>query len=225
MIEVDEVVGCVGNARPPFAAVHRAAGSTGAKYFGVTGVAAPKAASSNAPRYSRTARRDRTGSSASTPCTPLWRFASALIRLASTAKPSPPTNPSAMQRRTTVSNTCRSTLLSRKPTIRFGSAVPDRSRDGLSNCRTSPDASARLRDQRTGRSPEACGRPARAAPAITRGKEPLDRFAVRPSWLHPRLRCLSESALPTVHKPEFFNTIRQEQSFRESVFGPRPAIR
>jgi hypothetical protein len=26
--------------------------------------------------------------------------------------------------------------------------------------------------------------------------------------LHPRPRCLSESALRTVHKPEFFNTIR-----------------
>ena len=35
----------------------------------------------------------------SSPGTPRWRLASALIRLASTAKPSPPTRPSAMQRR------------------------------------------------------------------------------------------------------------------------------
>jgi hypothetical protein len=64
MIEVDQVVGCVGEERrPPFAAVRRAAGSTGAKNFGVTEVAAPKAASSSTARYSRTARRGRTGSS------------------------------------------------------------------------------------------------------------------------------------------------------------------
>jgi hypothetical protein len=35
---------------------------------------------------------------------------------------------------------------------------------------------------------------------------------VRPSWLHPRLRCLSESALPTVHKLEFFNAICHKQT-------------
>src|SRR3954471_23609833 len=115
VIEVDQVIGCIGEERqaavccsPP-----RAAGSTGAKYFGVTGVAAPKAESSSTAKYSRTARRDRTGSNPSAPRTPLWRLASALIRLASTAKPSPPTNPSAMQRRTMVSNTCRNRSLSR----------------------------------------------------------------------------------------------------------------
>ena len=41
-------------------------------------------------------------------------FASALIKLASAAKPLPPTSPSAMQRRTVVSNSSRSRSQSRK---------------------------------------------------------------------------------------------------------------
>ena len=44
---------------------------------------------------------------------------SAWIRLASTAKPSPPTSPSAMQRRDRRSNTCRSRSLSRNRPCRF----------------------------------------------------------------------------------------------------------
>ena len=48
------------------------------------------------------------------PSTPFCRLASALIRLASTAKPSPPTSRSRIQRRKTVSNTRRKRSLSRK---------------------------------------------------------------------------------------------------------------
>ena len=50
---------------------------------------------------------------------PFCRFASALIKLASTAKASPPTSPSRMQRRRTVSNTRRSRSLSRNRPCRF----------------------------------------------------------------------------------------------------------
>lgn len=46
-------------------------------------------------------------------------FASALMRLASTAGPSLPTRPSSMQRRTVVSNNSRSRSLSRKRPCRF----------------------------------------------------------------------------------------------------------
>jgi len=48
-----------------------------------------------------------------------WRLASALIIDASTAKPSPPTSPSAMQRATVDSNSLRSRSLSRKRPCRF----------------------------------------------------------------------------------------------------------
>ena len=44
----------------------------------------------------------------------ILRLASALIRLASTANPSPPTSRSSMQRRKTLSNTRRKRSLSRK---------------------------------------------------------------------------------------------------------------
>src|SRR5580704_5018751 len=90
--------------------------------FGLTSLAAPQAASSNVSRYSLTERRVAAIASQSTssdPSTERCLFASALIRLASTAKPSPPTSPSAMQRRTVVSNTLRSRSLSRKRPCRF----------------------------------------------------------------------------------------------------------
>src|SRR5215211_4332012 len=70
--------------------------------FGVTGVAAPKAASSSTSRYSWTARLAASGDKPSAPGTPFCRLASALVRLPSTAKPSPPTRPSATQRPRTV---------------------------------------------------------------------------------------------------------------------------
>jgi hypothetical protein len=53
-------------------------------------------------------------STASEPSAERCLLASALIRLASTAKPSPLTRPSAMQRRTVVSNSSRRRSLSRK---------------------------------------------------------------------------------------------------------------
>jgi hypothetical protein len=64
--------------------------------------------------YSSIARLDMSGAKPCDPSTPRCRFASALMRLASTANPAPPTSPSAMQRRTTVSKTWRNTSLSRK---------------------------------------------------------------------------------------------------------------
>src|SRR5580700_8310473 len=66
--------------------------------FGTTDVAAPNAASSSTARYSRTAWFAASGTCHSLPGTLRCRLASALIMLASTAKPSPPTSPSAMQR-------------------------------------------------------------------------------------------------------------------------------
>src|SRR5437764_6282751 len=69
--------------------------------FGLTSLAAPQAASSSVSRYSLTERRVAAIASQSTSSDPSAErclFASALIRLASAAKPSPPTSPSAMQR-------------------------------------------------------------------------------------------------------------------------------
>jgi hypothetical protein len=48
-------------------------------------------------RYSSTARPETSGAKPWAPSTPFWRLASALIRLPSTAKPSPPTRPSSRQ--------------------------------------------------------------------------------------------------------------------------------
>src|SRR5262249_50241394 len=58
-------------------------------------------------RYSSIARPAASGGSPLSPSIPLCRLASALIRLASTANPSPPTSRSSMQRRKTLSNTRR----------------------------------------------------------------------------------------------------------------------
>src|SRR3984893_10045365 len=80
-------------------------------------LAAPQAASSRVSRYSRTDRRVLAMASQSTSSDPAAErclLASAAIRLASTAKAVPSTNPSAMQRRTTVSNSFRSRSQSRK---------------------------------------------------------------------------------------------------------------
>src|SRR5215203_5365137 len=86
---------------------------------GTTGVAAPKAASSRTAKYSSIARLAKPGGRPRSPGWKRWRFASARIRLASTAKPSPPTRPSSMQRFTVVSNSRRSRSLSRKRPCRF----------------------------------------------------------------------------------------------------------
>jgi len=56
------------------------------------------------------------------PSIPFWRFVSALIRLASTAKFFPPTSPSSMQRRNTVSNTRRNRSLC-VPVLREGRMI------------------------------------------------------------------------------------------------------
>src|SRR4029077_16893557 len=75
---------------PPCAPVQRAAGSEGDTNLGVTSGAAPKAASSRTARYSSIARPVVSGGSPFSPSLPFCRLASALIRLASTAKASPP---------------------------------------------------------------------------------------------------------------------------------------
>src|SRR5262249_30505191 len=82
------------NAGPRCAAVHRAAGSAGAMNFGVTSRAAPNAASSRTARYSSTARRAASDGGPPAPSTRVRSLTSAAIKLASTAKPSPPTRPS-----------------------------------------------------------------------------------------------------------------------------------
>src|SRR4029077_13078565 len=87
--------------------------------LGVTSVAAPNAASSRTARYSSPARPAAAGGRPAVPSTRVRSLASAWIRLASTAKPSPPTNPSSMQRCRTVSNKRRSRSLSRKRPCRF----------------------------------------------------------------------------------------------------------
>src|SRR4051794_30987344 len=68
--------------------------------LGTTGVAPPNAASSSTARYSRTAWPGSSGGSHRSPGVEFWRFASALIIDASTAKPPPPTSPFPMQRGT-----------------------------------------------------------------------------------------------------------------------------
>src|SRR5271168_1166093 len=85
--------------------------------FGTVSLAAPQAASSRVSRYSRTERRVLALTSQSTSSDPAAErclLASAAIRLASTAKAAPSTSPSAMQRRTTISNSFRSRSQSRK---------------------------------------------------------------------------------------------------------------
>src|SRR4051794_6154674 len=89
--------------------------------FGTTSLAAPHALSSRVARYSFTARLDLAGSRSlrqSGPAIERCLLASAAIRLASTAKPSPPTRSAAMQASTTRSNTRRKTSPSRKRSLR-----------------------------------------------------------------------------------------------------------
>ena len=62
MNEIDQVVGRIAkNACPPCVPVQRAAGSAGEMNFGVTSVAAPKAALSSTAKYSSIARLDISG--------------------------------------------------------------------------------------------------------------------------------------------------------------------
>jgi hypothetical protein len=82
--------------------------------FGVTALAAPNAASPRTARYSSTARLAASGGRPAAPSTRVRSPASAVIKPASTAKPSPPTKPSSRQRCSTVSNNRRSRSLSRK---------------------------------------------------------------------------------------------------------------
>jgi hypothetical protein len=94
------------------APVHWAAGSDGETNFGTTSVAAPHDVSSRVAKYSFTARLDLAGSRSlrqSPPAIERCLLASAWIRLASTAKPSPPTSSAAMHVSTTRSNICRKT--------------------------------------------------------------------------------------------------------------------
>src|SRR5690242_5584288 len=88
-------------------------------YLGVTSVAAPNAASSRTARYSSTARPAASGGRPAAPSIRARSLTSAAIKLASTAKSSPPTRPSSIQRCSTVSNSRRSRSLSRKRPCRF----------------------------------------------------------------------------------------------------------
>src|SRR6059058_721878 len=117
VLDIDQIVVRIGEEGR--SAVHRAAGSAGAMNLGVTSVAAPNTASSRTARYSSTARPAASGGRPAAPSTRVRSLASAWIRLASTAKPSPPTSPSSMQRCNTVSNSRRSRSLSRKRPWRF----------------------------------------------------------------------------------------------------------
>lgn len=82
--------------------------------FGTVSLAAPQAAASSVLRYSRPDRRVLAMPSQSTsPATARCLLASAAIRLPSNTKAAPVTNPSAMQRCTTVSNSLRSRSQSR----------------------------------------------------------------------------------------------------------------
>jgi hypothetical protein len=89
--------------------------------FGTTSLAAPHAVSSRVARYSFTARLDLLGSRSlrqSCPAIERCLLASAAIRLASTATPSPPTRPAAMHASKTRSNMWRKTSPSRKRSLR-----------------------------------------------------------------------------------------------------------
>src|SRR5262249_29049974 len=108
-------------AGPRIAPVHCAAGSDGDTNFGVTLLAAPNAASSRVARYSFAARLTSCGSSSLLHFVPgidRCLLASATMRLASTAKPSPPTKPALMHASTTRSNTVRKRSLSRNRSLR-----------------------------------------------------------------------------------------------------------
>lgn len=90
VLDVDQVVRRVGKkAWPPCAPVQRAAGSEGDTNFGVTSVAAPKAASSRTVGYSSMARPAAAGGSPLSLSVLFCRLASALIKLASTANHRP----------------------------------------------------------------------------------------------------------------------------------------
>src|SRR5262249_31388317 len=121
-LNIDQVVVRIGK---ECRAAHRASplrrGSDGDTNFGLTSVAAPKAASSSVARYSLTARLAAAGSRSvlhSLPGTERCLLASATIRLASTANPSAPTRSAAIQASTTRSNTRRRMSLSRNRSLR-----------------------------------------------------------------------------------------------------------
>ena len=122
-LQIDQVVVCIGEERMSFvSAGPLCRGSAGETNFGTVSLAAPHAALSRVSRYSRTARRLAARLRqfvCSALETDLCLLASAAIRLASTANPSPPTNFSSIQRSTTVSKTCRNASLSRNRPCRF----------------------------------------------------------------------------------------------------------
>src|SRR5262249_16945143 len=106
-------------AGPRIAPVHWAAGSDGETSFGLTSLAAPKAASSRLARYSLTARLVTLAAHSlfhSAPGIERCLLASAAIKLPSTANPSPPTSPAAMHVCTTCSNTAENVAVT-KPLI------------------------------------------------------------------------------------------------------------
>src|SRR4029077_11641814 len=109
------------NAGPRRAPVHWAAGSDGETNFGGTSLVAPNSASLLVVSYSFVARLTALLSSflfLHGPAVDRCLLASATIRLASTAKPSPPTRPARMHASTMRSNTLRKMPLSPNRSLR-----------------------------------------------------------------------------------------------------------
>ena len=104
-LQIDQVVRRVGEEGwPARAPVQRAAGSVSEMFFGTLGLCLAagllvECLQILAHRARAAGRRPAAQSIGSLPGTPRCRLASALMTLASIAKPSPPTSPSAMQRR------------------------------------------------------------------------------------------------------------------------------
>jgi hypothetical protein len=153
IVDVDQVVGRTGkDASPRRAAVHRVVGSADAMNFGVTSLSAPNIASSSTARYSSTARPAAFGGRPAVPSMRVRSPALAWIKLASTAKPSPPTRPSQMQRCRTVSNRHRQPIAfaeAATAVLRKGQVV-GQPRAGRTSGRRGPDEALRTPAARSG---------------------------------------------------------------------------
>jgi hypothetical protein len=102
VVEIDQIIRSIGEEGVPFErSRHCAAGSDGETNFGMLSLAAPNAASSSVARYSCAARHafgPMPAAFHSLLGSERCLLASAAMRLASTAKPSPPIKPSCRQR-------------------------------------------------------------------------------------------------------------------------------
>src|ERR1700686_2383035 len=86
-------------------------------------------------------------------------------------------------------------------------------------------SSERLTNRQNGRSTSACGPPEHVAQVRTHRTAPLDQSVADPSSLPAsRLRDRMNQRTPCASTGEFFNTIRQQQSFElwlRSIIGSR----